>query len=470
MSMWLVILGVIYVSLLAFLANKSRKKNASLDDFMLGGGNMGLFVGSLTVAATLFSTFTLMGMPNFFRTHGVGAWIFLAVADGAFVFLILWFGYILRKKVANKGFKGVAGLLNDLYETKLAGYVFFGGVFLFLIPYVAIQINGIAVFLANAFPDFVPMWGWGVILVVVMLIYSETGGLKAIIYADVMQAILLLLVVWIIAGTCVSKLGGVGAMFEQVENIEPRLLSTPGPNGLFTTQFLFGFMLAILMVPVTQPQITTRLVIMRDIRTTHKMAVAVGTFAMLVIMPTIAIGFYGAVKYADLTIGEYLTKVLLDDQLAVIGAAAIIGLFAAAISTSDSQLFALGSEIRSLLKGEDKKILTITRICIFIFALAALIFAILSGDDPQLVLIAQKGFAGTAIMGPMILTAIMSSKAPSKIIIYATAVGLLWYLSSLLIDAIPRQFFGMNLDWFILVSLAVVAVVSALLSKSASHE
>ena len=450
-----------------FLHFDPGKKNASLDDFMLGGTKMGLFVGFLTVAATLFSTFTLMGMPNFFRVNGVGSWIFLGVADGAFVFLVLWFAFQLRKKVARKGFKGVSGLLNNCYETKAAGYVYFGGVFIFLIPYVAIQINGISVFLEQVFPDFIPMWAWGIVLVVIMLIYSETGGLKAIIYADVMQAILLLAVVWIIAGVCLYNIyetSGVGTMFSQVEIVNPKLLSTPGPNGLFTTQFLFGFMLAILMVPVTQPQITTRLVIMRDIRTTHKMAFAVGIFAMLVIIPTIVIGLYGAINYASLDSGPFWKKVLVDDlvdnQLAFIAAAALIGLFAAAISTSDSQLFALGSELRSLLKGGDRQILAITRIGIFLFALASLIFAIIAGNkNPQITLIAQKGFAGTAIMGPMILAAIVSVRPPSKVIIFATAAGLLWYLSSLLIDAVPTQILGCNLDWVILVTLAVLAVV-----------
>ena len=94
---------------------------------------MGAVLGFLTFAATLFSTFTLMGMPDFFRIHGVGAWIFLAVSDGAVVFFIVWFGIHLRRKAAEKEFNGISSLLQSSYQSKMAGYIYFAGAFIFLI-------------------------------------------------------------------------------------------------------------------------------------------------------------------------------------------------------------------------------------------------------------------------------------------------------------------------------------------------
>jgi SSS family solute:Na+ symporter len=210
MTTWLWILGGLYLAILGYATLYSRRRTRSSDDYVLAGSNVGLFWGFLTFSATVFSTFTLMGMPDFFKTHGVGAWIFLAVADGAVAFLILWFGYHIRRRVAEKGFKGVAGLLNDCYGHRWGGYVYFAGVFLFLIPYVAIQIRGIGIFLNAAFPEALPVWGWATVIVVVMLVYSEVGGLKAIIYSDALQGILLLVVTWIIALGCIRYFGGIG--------------------------------------------------------------------------------------------------------------------------------------------------------------------------------------------------------------------------------------------------------------------
>lgn len=462
MKTWLIILTPIYLAALIFLALRSRKKNASANDFILGGSPLGLVVGFMTVAATLFSTFTLMGMPDFFRVHGVGAWIFLAVSDGVMVFVILWFGFYLRKKAAEKGFNGVGGLLRESYESPWAGYLYFAGVFIFLIPYVAIQIRGISIFLEAAFPEALPVWGWASIIVGVMLVYSETGGLKAIIFADVMQGTVLMIIVWLIAFELVGKMGGVGEMFRKVEALEPALLSVPGPKGLFNVQFLISSMLAILFIPVTQPQVTIRLAIMKDLKTMHRMAVALGCFAMLVILPTIAIGFYGAIEYGNLPMNEYLANALLFDQVGWVAAAAVIGLIAAALSTSDSQIFALGTELRSLLTGDEGQILNITRLAIAFFALATLVFSIISSD--QLVLLTRVSFAGTAMMGPMVLAAVLSKKVPHKAIIGLTSVGLVIFLASVL-GLIPGMIAGIRMDLLLLIVMGAGTAGLSLLNR-----
>ena len=322
----------------------------------MAGSKLGLILGFMTFSATLFSAFTLMGMPDFSRVHGVGAWMFLAFSDGGMVFLILWFGYSLRKKVANMEFKGMSSLLQQIYGIKWAGYLYFFAIFIFLVPYVAIQIRGVATFLELGFDSLqVPAWLWSLGIVGFVLLYSSAGGLKAIVYADFVQGTSLLIIVWIIGVACLQNMGGWTEMFNQLALKNEALLSTPGPKGLLTSPFLIGSFIAIMMIPVTQPQLSTRLVIMKDIKAMNKMAVAVGFFAMLVIFPTLLIGFYGAINYPDATASEFIGNALIKDQTPLIGALAVIGLFAAAMSTADSQLFALGNELRGLLGEKARK-------------------------------------------------------------------------------------------------------------------
>lgn len=457
MTVWLWIVGGLYLAALVYATLHSRRRTQSADDYVLAGSNVGLFLGFLTFSATVFSTFTLMGMPDFFRTHGVGAWIFLAVSDGAVAFLMLWFGYRIRRRVAERGFKGVAGLLSASYGRRWGGYVYFAGVFLFLVPYVAIQIRGIGIFLNAVFPQALPAWGWATLIVVVMLIYSEIGGLKAIIYSDVMQGVLLMTVTWIIAIGCVQSFGGVATMFEEVRQADEALLSTPGPQGLFTVQFLIASFLAIMFLPVTQPQLTARIVIMRNTRSMHQMAVAFGVFAMLVIMATIPIGMYGAVRYAGVPTSEFLAEVLFFEQGALIGAMVAVGLVAAAMSTADSQIFALGAELRSLLSGPERTVMLRTKVAIFFFALAALVFAVMSSD--QLVLLARVSFAGTSLLGPLVLAAVLSSRPPGAEVIVMTALGLVVFLSSLL-GVIPDTFGPLRVDLFLIVTLCILTFAS----------
>ncbi|MFW5762279.1 MAG: sodium:solute symporter family protein [Cyclobacteriaceae bacterium] len=456
MSTWFIIFGIFYIGVLAFVGFSSWKRTKSAEDYILGGSSLGTIIGMMTFAATLFSTFTLMGMPDFFRLHGIGAWIFLAISDAAMFFFILWFGYHLRKRAGEMKYQGVSGLMSNLYRTRWAGYIYFVGVFLFLVPYVAIQIRGIAIFLNAVFPEALPAWGWSTIIVIIMLSYSEIGGLRAIIYNDVIQGFILLIVLWIIAAGCISYFGSIGNLFAEVKAYKPELLSVPGPNGLLTTQFLFASFLAIIFIPVTQPQVATRLVIMRSTKTLHSMAVGLGIFAFLVLLPTIAIGLYGAIQYAGKPSSEFLSGVLLYEQLDWIAAIVIIGLLAAATSTADSQIFALGSELRSMLLVKEEHKMKYTRFTILFFAVAALVFSVLSSD--QLVLLARVSFAGTSILAPLILSGIFNQKKPPVFIIPFTALGVLTFLGSLA-GIVPELIFGIRIELLVLGFLFLLMIV-----------
>ena len=456
MTFWIWVLGAIYAAMLVAASLSSYKKGRSAEEFMLAGSSVGILLGVLTYAAALFSTFTFLGMPDFFRVNGVGAWIFLALSDGAMVFFILWFGYHIRTKVKHLGFRGVAGLLANCYGNRWAGYVIFLSAFLFLIPYVGIQIQGIAIFMQAAFPGSLPAWGWSACIVVVMLIYSEVGGFKAIIYSDAIQGLLLLVVIWIIGAACLNHFGGIKEMFSTIEHTNVKLLSTPGPTGLFTPQFLLASLIVIVMIPVTQPQFTTRIVVMKSMKSMHLMAVAVGVFAILVIVPTIFIGMYGAEKYADVGRDAFFASAFLYDQPNFVAALAVIGLIAAGLSTTNAQIFALGSELRGLLHGDEKTVMIKTKIGIFIFSLIALAFSLVISD--QLALLARVSFAGTGIMGPMIVLGILSDRKVSTLMIWSSFVALVIFVLSLG-GYLPSMVLGIRMDLLLFVTLSLLAAL-----------
>lgn len=461
MTTWFLVLGGIYVAGLIAATVRARNQTHSTDDFMTAGSDLGILLGGLTVAATLFSTFTLLGMPDFFRTHGVGAWIFLAVSDGALAFTVMWFGVHLRRRAAEEeNFKGLAGLLRSCFGTRWAGVLYLAGIFVFLIPYVAVQIRGVSIFMNAIFPEALPVWGWATLLVAVMLTYSELGGLKAIIYADAIQGIILLSATLAVAYGCVANFGGIVEMFDQVGTINEALLSVPGPAGLFTTQFLLASFIVIVLVPITQPQISIRLVIMRDFASLHRMAVFLGLFAMIVILATVPIGFNGAVNYSEASTANFLAGTLISDQAPLVAAAVAIGLIAAAISTADSQLFALGAELRSLMSGSEQTVMRLTRFSIVGFAVASLSVALMSGD--QLVLLARVSFAGTALMGPFILAGIFTRRAPGIEVIVATGIALVLFLASV-VGLMPQILGPIRLDLLLLLALSSITLISAYL-------
>jgi len=452
----LITIAVLYLGALVTFSLITRQKNKDSVSYFLAGSKVGSVLGIFTLAATLFSTFTMIGMPDFFRTHGVGSWMFLAFSDAAMVFAIISVGYYLRKKAKSENFKGLSGLMARCYKNKFAGYITFVGAFIFLVPYVAIQIRGIAIFLHATFPEALPIWGWATIILAIILIYSEVGGLKAIIYSDMLQGLILLVIICIIAYNCVAEFGNLANLFAKVEQVNEKLLSVPGPKGLFTPQFLIASLIAIVMIPFTQPQVVTRIIIMKNHRSLFRMAIGLGVFALIIIFATLCIGMYGAVNYPDLSTAEFISKALISDQSNLVAAFAILGLIAAAISTSDSQIFALGGELRSLLTGEDKKMLKITRIAIVFFALVVFIFSLLTSDE--LVMLARTSFAGTALMAPMIFTAIFSERRLKMYLPVFTAVAMFLFIGSLL-DFVPNAILGLRMDLLLIIVLTLMSLL-----------
>lgn len=452
---WLIFFFTLFLASLGYASYISYQKNRSSDDFMLAGSNIGAILGFLTFSAALFSAFTFMGMPDFFRTHGVGAWIFLALSDALMVFLLVWFGYALRKRAALTGYKGVAGFIQTCYQNRYAGYLIFVSSFLFLIPYVAIQIRGISIFLNAAFPDMLPYWSWAAILVVLMLVYSEIGGLKAIVYSDAIQGVIMLAVIWIIGVTCLKMAGGLEPALARVAETNPGLLTLPGPKGLFTSPFLIASAIAIVLIPISQPQFTTRLVVLKSLKSVHKMAYAVGIFAILVILPTAFIGLYGAVKYPDASTADFLSNALLFDQAVPVAALAVVGLFAACLSTTNAQIFALGTELRSLLSGSDKFNMRVTQVSIVVFSLIVLVFSTYMSDE--LVLLARVSFTGTSMIAPVVLGAVIF-KNPPKSLLILSSIALGYFVLSLA-GFVPDRFGELPLDFVMYCVLFVLTLI-----------
>lgn len=453
MTYWLIIFGTIYLFLLGYSGYKAKKSLKTKKDYSLP--QIGVFLGFLTFSATLFSTFTLMGMPDFFRQNGVGAWIFLGVTDTALAFVVLWFGIYVRRKYSKANFSNVSGIIKERFGSNLAVNIYRFGILIFLIPYVAIQIKGVSEFIAYSDILNIPIWGWALLFLSVIMLYSYFGGLKAIIYSDAIQGGLLLIVTTIIAITCILKIGGVEEMFNQVALVDDSLLSVPGPNNLLTSQFLFASFIVIVLMPISQPQLFTRIIIMNKPKDVKRMAIAVSIFAFMIILPTVFIGFFGSIKYADVSTQEFLFNTLVSEQIGAIGALAIIGLIASAMSTTDSQLFAMQTELLGVDKSRKKN-----KLLMFILGGIALLLSVFTSKE--LVLLARVSFAGTALLAPMIFLSVVSAKKYGNFVPIITFLTLIAYIFANFTNLIPAIIIGIRLDMFLL-GINILASLAAYL-------
>ena len=447
-----VFIYLILIGVALYFANQKNKNTFS--SIRLFDKSVLSTIGFLTYAATLFSTFTLLGLPNFFRTHGVGAWVFLGITDTALVAFLIWIGLEIRNNLKDYDFKNITSLLKFKYKSDIPKYVFLTTIFIFLMPYVAIQIRGVIDFMQNLIPIGNNLWGWGILFTGIVIGYSIIGGLRAIIYSDVFQAILLLIVTYIIAFNCIEQSGGLSNMFSTIEKINPELLTTPGPKNLFSTQFLLLSFVTIILMTISQPQLFTRIMIIKSNQEFKKMCLWLGLFALIIITPTVFIGLYGSINYYDLKPNEFWTKVFIDDQSVLVGGLLMLGLLSAAMSTADSQLFAIESEFDN---PNTDKITWVNKIPIVFFGAICLLLAIINPYQDELVKFATLSFQGTSLAAPMIVVGIFK-KRPNKFISPVTAICVLFFALSIF-GIIPASYFGIHIVLLMLILISIISTI-----------
>ncbi len=324
---------------------------------------------------------------------------------------------------------------------------------IFLIPYITIQIKGAAILFSSAFPVGEGYLFWSCVIVGVMFLYSSFGGIKAIYVTDAIQGLIMLFVVWVIALFVLKNAGGVEQLFLHVEQTNKALLSLPGPSGVLNWQFLLISFISISLMPYTQPQLTTRMLVAKSDKIFLKAGLFFCVFVILVITPTIFIGFQGSLMGKD----DFLLEILQTQIPPIFYALFIIGVLSASMSTSDSQLMAIGTEWASLLSKDkllgNKNAKLLVKLTALFCSIAALILA--QSPFKSLILFSINSFIGTSFLLPIIY----SIKAPhAKNILALTSFICVSVFMTSLLGFVPKYVLHVRIELilYVLVGFSIL--------------
>lgn len=448
MKTYLIIFSITYLFLMFFYAVKYIKnKNTSIDanEFLFANSNIGIVFTFLGILATLFSTFTLQGMPSFFKEHGVGAWIFLGITDVCLAGMLLYFGLKIRK--FTRTFKVVPKNMTEILKAqnfdKFSLFFYVLCTTIFLIPYITIQIKGASFLFQQALPIGETPLFWSIIMVSLMLIYSSFGGIRAIYITDAIQGLIILLTTWAVAYFVIKSSNGIENLFIQVSQINQDLLSLPGPKGVLNIQFLLISFILIVLMPYVQPQLTTRILLAKSDKAFLKANVAFAFFVILVILPTVFIGFRGVLIEEE----NFLLYILTHDTPLIFYALFIIGVMAAAMSTTDSQLMAIGTEWGSFFSKvniiDNKNAKIYVKIIASIVAIISLILA--QSNFKSLILFSINSFIGTSYLLPLVYSVSLKNGVLRKILLTLSVFCVSIFILSMM-KIIPKNIFELKIE------------------------
>lgn len=383
---------------IGLLAGKGRK--ASVAEFTVAQGSLGTFIMWFLMAGAIFSAFAFLGGPGWAYSKGAPA--FYILAYGAWG-MIPW--YFIGPKLARLGRKFTlftqGAFLRARYKSKSLPIVIGIVVELAFLQYLALQIKGTAYVFNVLTGGLVPFWLGALIAYGIVIIYVATGGVRAAAWSDVLQAGLMISLIWILGLYLPIHLyGGTTKMFQQISTKLPGFLEI-GKAGSHMSRMSFSTaiivsVLGFMMWPhLFMKSYTTKPRVIKKVTMLYPTA-------ELMMIPILFVGFSaimkvpkGTLKAADEVLPYMIATLKTSPWLiGLIGAGAL----SAAMSTSDAVTHGAASTfVEDVLvtaqptMSEKTRLLSL-RWTVVIFGTIAYLIAIFGGQSLVALLLGGYGY------------------------------------------------------------------------------
>jgi SSS family solute:Na+ symporter len=422
-----------------------RTRNQS--DFFVGGRAMDKFVVALSAVSSGRSSWLVLGVSGTAYLMGTSA---VWAVVGYISVEMFQFIYIGRKLRAQTGFFDNITLLdyfesrfNDKYLLRITGAVIIA---IFITSYVAAQFNAGAKSLSTALD--IPILTSLIISGLLILVYMVMGGYVAVAYNDVVRAVIMMIGLVVLPIVGLIKIGGFNILLDTLSQLNPTLID---PFSLSIGAF-FGF-IGIGLGSPGQPHIVVRYMSIDNpdklkystvIGTTWNVVMAWGA-VFIGLLARILVPVVKDLPNAD----KEMVYLVLSSQYfgPVLYGLLVGGIFAAILSTADSQLLVVASTfVRDLYEKiiyertrerksrppltESTKLI-LSRVVVFISGVLAIILAYVAKETIFWLVLFAWGGLGASLGTSLIFS--LYWKRTSKYGIFAgmivgTVVTILWKL------------------------------------------
>lgn len=225
-KVWQAISMIVYMVAMVYIGFAANRKTEDLDDYMLGGRRLTPFVSALSAGAADMSGWLLMGLPGALYLSGlVELWIAIGLTVGAW---LNWKFVAPRLRtyteVSSNSITIPSYLDSRLKDDSHVLRLVSGAIILvFFTLYVSSGMVAGGKFFEASFGMnyFVGM----TIIAAVTVLYTLVGGFLAVSWTDVVQGIMMVVALVALPIVGIMHLGGTGALFDQINAIDPKLLT-----------------------------------------------------------------------------------------------------------------------------------------------------------------------------------------------------------------------------------------------------
>ena len=328
-----------------------KKKNTSLD-YLLANQEIKPWLAAISAIATSNSGYMLIGQIGFTYVYGLQSiWLMFGLIFGDFI-SSLFVHKSLRAKSQELKVVSFANLISKWHGKNYKYVQLFGGfiILIFLSTYAAAQLNAGSKSMHILFGLDYRLGA--IIGGVIVLLYCFSGGIRASIWTDAVQSLVMIIAMFLMVFFGIEKLGGFSSFINQLHEVSPDYMKWfPSTNFsefyIAPYMFIIGWFFSGLGV-IGQPHVMVRFMAIDNTKNIPKTRIYYYTWYTLFYSLTILAAFV-----ARLLVPETNN---LDPELALPTLAlnllpeffvglVLAGIFAATMSTADSQILACTASI-----------------------------------------------------------------------------------------------------------------------------
>ena len=212
---------VIFISLIfAFLGIYNSKKNQGLNNYLTANRNVGLFSLTTSLTASALGAWILFGPVSAATWGGIGAIIGYSLGTAFPMFFLIFLGKKIRKEFS-KG-SSLIEFMRKKFGKSLFKLIMMMTIF-YMFIFLCAEVTAIAI-LINYISG-TELWITALIVLFTTLVYTLYGGLKASIFTDNIQMIVIIILL-LISFTFIISFMGSEFSFDLVKKENPHLLSS----------------------------------------------------------------------------------------------------------------------------------------------------------------------------------------------------------------------------------------------------
>lgn len=457
---------ILFTVIGALTSLKSKNNN---EDYLLASRNIKPSIAALSAVATNNSGYMFIGMIGFTYEFGLSSmWLMIGWIFGDFVasFVVHQKIRIISEKNNILSFSGLISNWGNKNYKILRCYLGLITI-IFLGTYAAAQLSA-----GSKALNVLLGWNYNlgaIIGSIIVVIYCFSGGIRASIVTDVAQSLVMIGAMALLCFVSLSEIGGFEQLHFKMNNISEEFSSVMIPNSsgsiLSLILFIVGWFVAGFGV-IGQPHIMIRFMSVDNSNNIAKMRIYYYLFFTIFWAMTILVGLMARILIPDINNfdAELALPILSNNLLPQILVGVILaGLFAANISTADSQILSCSAALSRDFSQKDPSYF-FTKLSTIIVTIFALLIALLSSKNVfDLVLISWSALSVSFM--PLLLLKVFNKNISQIAAILASIVGIfviiIWRhlgLNNNIYEIVPA-----------LVATMIVIVIDGTINKFLAH-